>query len=286
MLSRAGHLAAVLGSPVGHSLSPVLHDAAYRALRLDSWRYCAHEVKEPLLADFIGGLGPEWAGLSLTMPLKEVGLTVADEVSPLAREVGATNTLVRLPEGGWAAHNTDVHGVEEALRSTGLTSVPEALVLGSGATARSVLAALGRLGAQRVTLAVRGEAREATLEHAGRLGITTRVRPLEDAAALAADVPLVVSTLPAGAADLVAAAVAGMEEPSGTPAAGRPILFDVVYAGWPTPLAQAFTDRGSVVVSGFEMLLHQAAAQVELMTGLEPPVEAMRAAGLAALARR
>lgn len=286
MLSRAGHLAAVLGSPVGHSLSPVLHDAAYRALRLDSWRYCAHEVREPLLADFIGGLGPEWAGLSLTMPLKEVGLTVADEVSPLAREVGATNTLVRLPEGGWAAHNTDVHGVEEALRSAGLDSVPEALVLGSGATARSVLAALGRLGAERVTLAVRGEGREATLEHAGRLGITTRVRPLEDAAALAADVPLVVSTLPAGAADLVAAAVAGRGESSGTPAAGRPILFDVVYAGWPTPLAQAFTDRGSVVVSGFEMLLHQAAAQVELMTGLEPPVEAMRAAGLAALARR
>ena len=277
----------MLGSPVAHSLSPVLHDAAYRALRLDSWRYCAHEVKEALLADFVRGLGPEWAGLSLTMPLKEVGLTVADQVSPLARDVGATNTLVRLPEGGWGAYNTDVHGVVEALRSAGVTAVPEALVLGSGAPARSVLAALGRLGAGQVTFAVRGEARPATLEHARRLGVSTQVRPLGEVATLASGVPLVVSTLPAGAADEVAGAVAaGSGQPPGNAAGGGPVLFDVVYAGWPTPLARAFTDRGLVVVSGFEMLLHQAAAQVELMTGLEPPVEAMRAAGLAALARR
>jgi len=289
VLSRSGHLAAVLGSPVVHSLSPALHNAAYRALRLDSWRYCAHEVRESALVDFVSGLGPEWAGLSLTMPLKEVAFRVADEVSPLAREVGAVNTLVRLPGDGWAAHNTDVHGVEQALAGVGLTTIDEAVVLGSGATARSVLAALARLGARRVTFAVRDLARPETLAHAERAGVQAVVRPLSEVARLAAATPLVVSTLPGRAGEQVSADLAAAVPPGswpGTAAGSGPVLFDVVYAGWPTPLARTFSDRGSVVVSGFEMLLHQAGAQVELMTGLEPPLEVMRAAGLAELARR
>ena len=86
--------AAVLGSPIKHSLSPVLHGAAYQALDLHGWHYDKIECDEPGLPGLVDGMGPEWAGLSLTMPLKRVALTVADEVSPLAEAVGAANTLV------------------------------------------------------------------------------------------------------------------------------------------------------------------------------------------------
>jgi len=158
------HRAAVLGSPIAHSLSPALHTAAYAALGLDGWAYTAHEVGEDQLAGFVAGLGPEWAGLSLTMPLKEAAFAVAQEVSPLAREVGAVNTLVRLPDGAWSADNTDVEGLARALQEGGardaLVASGHALVLGSGATARSAVAALAELGAARVTFAVRAAARQ------------------------------------------------------------------------------------------------------------------------------
>ena len=290
VLSRNGHRAAVLGWPITHSLSPVLHGAAYRALGLDSWRYDAHEVRADGLAGFVAGLGPEWAGLSLTMPLKEAAFDVTDDVSALARDVGAVNTLVRRADGGWHADNTDVYGVQQALAEAGTGLPQQALVLGSGATARAVLAALAGLGASGVTFAVRGQARPETLAYAARLGLAADVCGLEDVPGRLGGSPLVVSTLPAGGADEVAAAVAAAGNPGqpdrGPAGPGQAVLLDVVYAGWPTPLARAFDDRGAVVVSGFEMLLHQAAAQVRLMTSLEAPVEAMRTAGLAALVRR
>ncbi|MGH3613741.1 MAG: shikimate dehydrogenase, partial [Pseudonocardia sp.] len=112
--------AAVLGSPIAHSLSPVLHHAAYAALGLDGWNYGAHECDESGLGGFVAGLGPEWAGLSLTMPLKRVALEVADQVSALAAATGAANTLVAGP-GGWVADNTDVAGIVGALRDAGVT---------------------------------------------------------------------------------------------------------------------------------------------------------------------
>ncbi|HEY5249275.1 MAG TPA: shikimate dehydrogenase, partial [Dermatophilaceae bacterium] len=130
VLIVADRRAAVLGSPISHSLSPVLHVAAYRALGLSHWSYEAHEVKAPALRRFVRGLGPQWAGLSLTMPLKEVAFEVADEVSDLAREVGAINTLVRRADGGWSGHNTDVYGVSQALREAGCAQVTSAVVLG------------------------------------------------------------------------------------------------------------------------------------------------------------
>jgi shikimate dehydrogenase len=275
----AVHRAAVLGCPIAHSLSPALHTAAYAVLGLDDWAYTAHEVTEHDLTGFVAGLGPEWAGLSLTMPLKEAAFAVAREVSPLAREVGAVNTLVRLPGGGWSADNTDVHGMTRALQEAGavdaVATSGHALVLGSGATARSAVASLAELGARRVTFAVRGSARTETVAQAHDRGMGVQECGLGDASAVLPEVSLVVSTLPGGAAP---AGVLG-DAPD---LAGR-VLLDVVYAGWPTPLAQAFEAAGGRVVSGFEMLLHQAARQVELMTGHAAPVAAMRAAGLAAM---
>jgi shikimate dehydrogenase len=268
--------AAVLGSPVAHSLSPVLHRAAYAAMGLDSWTYDAIECREDGLAALLDGLGPEWAGLSLTMPLKRVALDLADSVSDLAVAVGGANTIV-LRDGRRHADNTDVHGIETALTEAGLKAPQSALVLGGGATAASALAALARLGTAEAVLAARSPERAAGAAEVGeRFGLAVRVVALDRVTAhLPAE--LVVSTLPGRAADAFAGPVA----------ASGAALFDVVYAPWPTVLAAAVERAGGTVVGGFAMLLHQAVRQVALMTGREDvPVAAMRAAGEAELARR
>ena len=275
VLTPAIRRAAVLGSPISHSLSPALHEAAYRALGLSNWLYGAQAVQQPALREFVTGLGPEWAGLSLTMPLKEAAFEVADEVSDLARQVGAINTLVHRPDGGWSADNTDVYGVSQALREAGCAQVASSMVLGSGATARSVVAALAMLGCQRVTFAVRSAARPETLDQARRAGLEVDVVGLGEVAGRVGDAPVVVSALPANA-------LPERMLPVGSRLQGH-LFLDVVYASWPTPLARTFEEAGASVVSGFEMLVHQAAEQVHLMTGLLAPVEAMRAAGLAVM---
>ena len=287
-MTAAARQAAVLGSPINHSLSPVLHMAAYRALRLRHWSYGAHDVPVAELLRFVSGLGPQWAGLSLTMPLKEAAFEVADEVSDLAREVGAINTLVRRPDGGWSGDNTDVYGVSQALREAGCADVASAVVLGSGATARSVVAALTALGCAKVTFAVRSAARQETVDQARRSGLEVDVVGLAQVADVVGDVQVVVSTLPANAlpgSALPVNALRGSVLPHGSRGAGH-LLLDVVYTGWPTPLARTFQEAGASVVSGLELLVHQAAEQVRLMTGLCPPVDQMRAAGLAAMAAR
>ena len=278
----------MLGSPISHSLSPALHMAAYRALGLSHWSYGAHEVQAPALLRFVGGLGPQWAGLSLTMPLKEAAFEVADEVSDLAREVGAINTLVRRADGRWSGDNTDVYGVSQSLREAGCTQVTSALVLGSGATARSVVAALASLGCAKVTFAVRSAARQETLDQATRAGLEVDVVGLAAVADLLGDTRVVISTLPGNALPgntLPENALTGRLLHEGPRPVGH-LLMDVVYTGWPTPLARTFHEAGASVVSGLEMLVHQAAEQVRLMTGLVPPVDQMRAAGLAAMASR
>jgi shikimate dehydrogenase len=262
--------AAVLGRPVGHSLSPVLHTAAYAALGLADWSYTAVDCGEDELPGLLAGLGPEWAGLSLTMPLKRVALAAADAVDPLAAAVGAANTL--LLGGRRRAYNTDVAGIAAALREAGATQPRSAVVLGAGGTAQAALAALRTLGLDGVVVLVRDPGRAGELRAAGdRLGVAVDVRAGLPGPVPAAD--LVVSTLPAGAADRL------------RPPAGAVVL-DVVYAPWPTPFAAAAEAAGGTVVSGLAMLLHQAAAQVELMTGHPAPVPAMRAALDAAVRAR
>ncbi|MET9340548.1 shikimate dehydrogenase [Nonomuraea sp. NPDC003804] len=265
--------AAVLGSPITHSLSPFLHRAAYQAMGLTGWTYEARECDEAGLPAMLDA--EDWAGLSLTMPLKRAVLPLLDTVSDLAVAVGGANTVVF---AGGARHgdNTDVHGIEQALAEAGIPAPGSALVLGGGATAASALAALRGLGTGAATLVVRDPARAGeTIEVAERLGMALAVETFDKLDALL-DVDLVVSTLPGGAAD----AFAGQ-------AARVPALFDVVYAPWPTRLAAAVRAAGGKVVGGFPMLLHQAVRQVELMTGrTDVPVAAMRAAGEAEILRR
>ncbi|BBG01813.1 MULTISPECIES: shikimate dehydrogenase [Pseudonocardia] len=274
-----GRRAAVLGSPIAHSLSPALHNAAYAALGLADWHYDRFEVDESALAGFVAGLGPEWVGLSLTMPLKRVLLDVADTVSPGAAAIGAGNTLVFTDEGS-TAHNTDVTGIAESLRAAG-AGTGRAVILGAGGTAQAALAGLHDLEAEEIDVLVRDAGRAGDLQDtAARLGSETRVHAvLEDpvaAATLLEGADVVVSTLPAGAAD----ALAGARWQPGT------VLLDAVYAPWPTVVAAGAAAAGATIVSGLEMLLQQAVAQVELMTGRAGPEPAMREALEAAVLAR
>ncbi|MEU6714820.1 shikimate dehydrogenase [Nonomuraea sp. NPDC046802] len=277
--------AAVLGSPIGHSLSPYLHRAAYEAMGLDDWRYEAFKCDEARLPGLMRELvpvrgqepgdGDAWAGLSLTMPLKRAVLPLLDTVSELAVEVGGANTVV-FRDGRGHGDNTDVYGIERALAEAGVPAPRSATVLGGGATAASALAALRNLGLFSATLLVRDPSRAGeTAEVAERLGMALAVETFDKLDALIG-VDLVVSTLPGGAADAYADRLAGV-----------PALFDVVYSPWPTRAAAAVLGAGGTVVGGFAMLLHQAVRQVELMTGrTDVPVEAMRAAGEAEIFRR
>jgi shikimate dehydrogenase len=271
--------AAVLGSPIEHSLSPVLHGAAYQALDLHGWHYDKIECDESGLSRLVDGMGPEWAGLSLTMPLKRVALTIVDEVSPLAEAIGAANTLVfptAGPAGGRRAENTDVIGMVSALREAGLARVEQAVILGAGGTAQSALAAVRELGHQSPTVLVRNLARTGELrETAERLGM----RPTISDGLFTEPLPtadLVISTLPGGAADPLSA----------TRWKPDTVVLDVVYAPWPTVFAGSALAAGCPVVSGLTVLLYQAVAQVKLMTGHSGPVQAMRIALVAAVAAR
>jgi shikimate dehydrogenase len=270
--------AGVLGSPVRHSLSPVLHRAAYRALGLVGWTYEAIECDEQRLPALLDGCGPEWAGLSLTMPLKRAVLPLLDTTEPLAVEVGAANTVI-FAAGAKHGHNTDVPGMITTFTTAGISAAGPALILGAGATACSALAALRGLGGSEATVAVRDPARaEHLLAAARRLGMTARLTEFGGPAA-AGSWHLLISTVPAGAADTYAER---MLRGDLVPWA----VLDVVYHPWPTRLAAAAEQTGAAVISGFELLLRQAARQVELMTARTAPTAAMRRAGRAELERR
>lgn len=282
-MTRAG----VLGHPIEHSLSPVLHRAAYAALGLD-WEYDRHDVGEDELGAFLAGCGPEWVGLSLTMPLKQTVLGLCDHVEPLAEVVGAVNTVL-LQRSGRArtvvGANTDVHGIVAAVRETGRDDPAgrpaRAVVLGAGATASSALAALGELGVSDARVLVRSLARTGSLRRAAhRMGVVPTFGRLEDAASALAGADIVVSTIPGAGADAVAAALLERGEGVGG------VLLDVVYDPRPTALQAAWRALGGVDAPGERMLLHQAAEQVRLMTGHVPPLTAMSDALEAELVRR
>ena len=255
----------------------MLHTAAYAALGLDGWTYSAIECDEAGLPGLLASCDSRWAGLSLTMPLKRAVLPLLDRTEPLAAEVGGANTVV-FAGGQRHGYNTDVPGMMAALAEAGVTAPAGATILGAGATACAALAALRALGLAAVVVQVRDQARAGDLLAAARrLGLAVELRPF---GSQVRDGDLLISTVPAGAADFYA-------ERASDPRARPCAVLDVVYNPWPTPLAAAAAQSGIVVVSGFDLLLHQAARQVELMTGRHPaPLEPMRAAGQSELARR
>ncbi len=263
-------LCGVLGDPIDHSLSPVLHRAGYVALGLD-WAYDPHRVASGGLGAFLDGLGAQWRGLSLTMPLKREAVPLVDDLSERARLAGAANTIV-CDDDRRRGDNTDIPGAIAAIRERTTAPLASAVILGGGATATSIGLALADLGVRHLEVAVRSPDRAATTveavrAHPGRPEVT--VSRLDEATGF--DVDLVASTIPAEAQDarLVAAC------------AGAPVLFEVLYHPWPTPLAASAGDR--VLVSGLDLLVHQAAVQFELFTDQPAPLAQMRAAGERAL---
>ncbi|MBT0768956.1 shikimate dehydrogenase [Kineosporia sp. J2-2] len=294
--TQGAHRAAVLGSPIAHSVSPALHRAAYDALGLSGWTYDAVRLDEDTFGPWFTDLGPDWSGLSLTMPLKRVVIPLLAEVTPLAEAVGAVNTVTWTADRRPVGTNTDVYGIVQALRSTGLTGLTgpagsdsaegagggvAGCVVGAGATAASAVAALAELGCGRITVLARSAARAGLpLEVARRMGVRARVGTLDEHAAVLGAHAVVV-TLPGEAASEWAAGL--RPHLTGVPAGA---MLDVSYHPWPTDAAQLWSRAGGAAVGGFEMLLHQAAEQVRLMTGLDAPLDDMRTAGEKALAAR
>ena len=265
---------AVLGDPIDHSLSPVLHAAGYREVGLD-WDYRRHRVDEAGLGAFLAGREDGCRGLSLTMPLKRAALEHADEVSDIARTARAANTLVVGPGGRLRADNTDIPGAANAIRETYDGPLSRATIWGGGATASSLLLALAGLGCRRFTLQVRdpqraGETLEVARRHPDDLEVTV------GALGAPAVGDVLVSTIPADAQ--TESLLAG--------AAEVPLVFEVRYDPWPTPLASAALASSRRLVTGLDLLVHQAVLQFEQFTGQAAPLAAMRAAGEFALAER
>lgn len=250
----------VIGSPIAHSLSPVMHRAAYAALGLD-WTYDAIEVPSGALAQFVDGCDQTWVGLSVTAPLKREAAEYAVTRSPVVESLGVANTLIGGPDG-WHAVNTDVPGAVDALRERGIDAVTSVRFLGGGATVESLLLAVRTLGASAIEVWVRDPARFRRVD-----GVT--VRRLGEPMGEPAD--LLVSTVPADAVPAEAVESAGA-------------VFDVVYDPWPTFLVSAASATGLPVVTGLDLLAHQAARQVEVITGETVDVDLLRDAALEALA--
>jgi shikimate dehydrogenase len=258
----------VVGSPIAHSLSPVMHRAAYAALGLD-WTYDAIEVQPGMLASFVDGCDQTWVGLSVTAPLKREAAEYAVTRGSVVEELGVANTLIGGPDG-WHAVNTDVPGAVDALRERGIDRVNSVRFLGGGATVDSVLLAVRTLDASAIEVWVRDPATfpGGTSGLWGTLdGVT--VRRLGDS--IDEPVDLLVSTIPADSVP-----------PEAVESAGA--VFDVVYDPWPTFLVSAASAAGLPVVTGIDLLAHQAALQVELMTGEAVEVDLLRDAALEALA--
>ena len=261
----------IVGDPIGHSLSPVLHRAAYDALGLD-WSYEAVQVPPGGLPAFLDGLDSSWRGLSLTMPLKREAVPLLTSADEWVRLTGAANTLVLDRDGSRHGLNTDVPGARAAVAEAGVGTLERAVVLGVGATAASVVFALAELGLEHVTLLAREPARagETLRVFAQHLrGTSFEVSLLAEAAEHSQSADIAVSTVPASAQrpELVAAL------------AEVPVIFDAVYDPWPTPLAASAVATGRTLVTGLDLLVGQAVGQVRAMTGNpDVPVDAMRAA--------
>lgn len=244
---------AVLGSPIGHSRSPLLHRAAIAALGVEA-TYDAIEVNADEFPSFLANRSGEWVGLSLTMPLKAVVRPLLVTECEISRLTGAVNTVVRDPDG-WHGFNTDVVGAETAIAQSLGTHFRSATILGAGATAASVLVALSRLGVSDVTLVARDVSRaEAVASLAEQLGIRRSVTALGERSTQS---DLVVNTIP-GSIELEAATIDDIDGAA---------LFDVTYDPWPTSLAREWTRRGLPATSGATMLLWQAVHQARAFYG-------------------
>ena len=287
-------LVGVLGDPVRHSLSPAMHNAALAALGLD-WVYLALPVAAADLATVVAALEAlDCRGLNVTIPHKQAVAALAAELSPLAQRLGAVNTLVRRPGGGWLGTNTDVEGflapLREGNRPEQQAPGQRAVVLGCGGSALAVLAGLEQLGFSSIAVAGRNANALAALQ-AGCRDWLPALEPLawttandERLLQALAQADLVVNCTPVGMAStrdpmaanrspLAAAALDRLRPGTG--------VYDLIYTPRPTTLLRGAAERGCRTWDGLEMLVQQGAAALRLWSGRDTvPVDAMRQAAL------
>ncbi|MDO5512097.1 shikimate dehydrogenase [Corynebacterium sp.] len=268
------HRAAVLGSPIEHSRSPVLHNAGYEDLGMHDWEYTRIECTAEDLPRIVGEADESFRGFSVTMPAKFAALQFATEVTDRARRIGSANTLVRTA-AGWRADNTDCDGITGALTELlgeRLTDTRRALVIGGGGTARPALWALANAGITDITVINRSDRSAELAPVLEPFGVDVRFAGFDsDLRQASREAEVIVSTVPS-------AAVAGHEQ-----ALGHAPILDVIYEPWPTPLTVAAAANGFLTVGGHIMLAHQAYGQFEQFTGRPAPRTAMRRALEAAL---
>lgn len=266
---------AVLGSPIAHSRSPQIHQAAYKVLGLD-WNYTAIECRAPELEARLAASGPEWRGFSVTMPLKEEARRLSLVLDPVAEESGVVNTLLRLTShdtaATWAGFNTDVDGLAAALSEAG-HDLSHTVILGAGATAVSAVLAVRLLGVKTVTILARRPEAATTLaarfagvagaDHASNMhcvGYGLNDPRLKEEPELLSGASTIISTLPGHAAKDIDLPEVLLSVP----------LFDVAYDPWPSPLADRWRAHGSSAHSGIGMLVHQALRQLRIFLNGDP----------------
>lgn len=286
-MARIKHRCAVLGKPIAHSLSPVLHDAAYRTLGLDDWTYERQEIAQEDLAGFLNGLDRTWRGLSLTMPLKKTIQAYGTPKDAWTATLGVSNTAVfRWPEPAKAGerpeidlYNTDVPGILYAFQHAYSTAgrkledcnVEHAVVIGNGNTAASAVSALSVLcaaceGTGDIAVVARHPGKNPDLARIVSDDDSCEIHEIDFSRAVESlgNADIAVSTIPGHAADAIAKDIIRDEsfQPKG-------MLLDVVYDPRPSALIQAWREKGGLALGGEEMLLYQAVLQVILMTGEE-----------------
>jgi len=243
----------VLGSPIGHSRSPALHRAAIATLGIDA-TYAATDVSSAELPRFIKSLDESWDGLSLTMPLKQAIRPLLVTECPMSALTGAVNTVVRR-EDSWEGFNTDVWGATTAIRQHGGTEFRRAILLGSGATASSLVAALHEVGVEQLVIVARDISRTVDVQDLGeRLGMHVTIASFGQSLE---STDLLVSSLPADAV-LTSDAIECLD---------AELLFDVAYEPWPSALGKEWAARGLESISGLHMLLWQAVRQARVFYG-------------------
>jgi shikimate dehydrogenase len=248
---------AVLGSPISHSLSPQLHKAAYDFLKIRA-EYSRFDVQSGDLLRFLTA-HPELNSLSLTMPLKEEALKIADVVSPISLQINSGNTLIK-QEGKWSLTSTDVEGFLMALAANDVSLSESIVILGSGATARAVAAAIDsdkRIQGRQIHIVHRNPDRESGMRRAAPS--SELIFHSWDSSKLLNEVSLVVNTSPAGAADVFCA---DLSKPAG-------VYFEALYNPWPTSLLKKFGDLGQQTIDGIDLLVHQGISQIEIFSGVQ-----------------
>lgn len=256
---------AVIGSPIAHSRSPLIHRAAYEALQLD-WSYDRFDVTEAGFEQFMNHLSDDFLGLSVTMPLKRLAHALAQERDIFARETGVANTLLRT-EQGWAAFNTDVRGAAAVIESMHLGSSSRALILGAGATAQSMVTVLAHLGFSRLdVLARRAEQLAQLKDFAIRYQRDVQPHTLpalasRDLSNLIRHTDIVINTLPGDASAQIGIAATDARQTA---------LFDINYDPWPSPLCQLWSSVESQHADGLELLVQQAVYQIRIFLSGDP----------------